>query len=117
MRALTGLPIYSLVPILEPHRAQSTCSRQKAAFLSLYGGLVLLQNVIRPLRFAISAALSPGFDKLILTIQNKTGLNKAKSMAIVVFTVNVLGTFTMLFTGVALASLLSGVAIFPPKLA
>ena len=90
---------------------------QKAAFLSLYGGLVLLQNVIRPLRFAISAALSPGFDKLILTIQNKTGLNKAKSMAIVVFTVNVLGTFTMLFTGVALASLLSGVAIFPPKLA
>ena len=49
-------------------------------------------NVIRPLRFALSAALSPAFDKLISFVQRKTGLGKAKAMGVVVFCVNVIGT-------------------------
>ena len=85
---------------------------QWPAFLAVYAGLVLLQNVIRPLRFALSVALSPTFDNLIAKVQDKFGVGKAKAMAVVVFSVNVVGTFTLMFSGIALASLLSGVPVW-----
>jgi len=81
-------------------------------FLAVYGGLVLLQNVIRPLRFALSAAISPAFDELIALVGRRTGLNKVKSMGVVVVCVNVVGTFTLMFSGIAIASLLSGVPVW-----
>jgi len=85
---------------------------QKGKFLAIYSGLVLFLNVIRPLRFALAAGLSPAFDKLISWVQRKTGLGKAKAMGVVVFSVNVLGTFALMFSGIAVASLLSGVPVW-----
>ena len=39
-------------------------------------------------------------------------MGKAKAMAVIVFAVNVVGTFTLMFSGIALASLLSGVPVW-----
>ena len=74
---------------------------QWPAFLAVYAGLVVLQNVIRPLRFAASVAISPAFDRLIGSVMARFGVGKAKAMAIVVFAVNVVGTFTLMFSGIA----------------
>jgi len=84
----------------------------KPKFLAIYGGLVLFLNIIRPLRFALAAGLSPAFDKLISFVQSKTGFGKAKAMGVVVFSVNVVGTFTLMFSGIGIASLLSGVPVW-----
>ena len=85
---------------------------QKPAFLAVYAGLVVLQNVIRPVRFAASVALSPSFDRLIDKVMDRFKMGKAKAMAVVVFSVNVVGTFALMFGGIALASLLSGVPVW-----
>ena len=47
---------------------------QLAKFGIVYGGLFVIQNVIRPLRFAASVAISPFFDKLVSFFQNRLGV-------------------------------------------
>jgi len=83
---------------------------QWPAFLAVYAIFFAFQNVIRPLRFAVSVALSPFFDRLVEAIQVRgselTGrsLNKPTSFGITVFLVNVLGSFSYLFGGLFLAT-------------
>ncbi len=38
---------------------------QWPAFLAVYGGFWVLQNLIRPLRFALSLAMVPLFDRAV----------------------------------------------------
>jgi len=84
-------------------------------FLAVYGGFFVVQNVIRPLRFAFSVFMTPVFDRMVAFIMKRTGLSKPKAFGVTVFLVNICGTFTLLFTGVTLASLAAGVPIFPSK--
>ena len=55
---------------------------------------------------------SPSFDRLIDKVMDRFKMGKAKAMAVVVFSVNVVGTFALMFGGIALASLLSGVPVW-----
>jgi hypothetical protein len=83
---------------------------QWPAFLAVYAIFFAFQNVIRPLRFAVSVALSPFFDRLVENIQKRgsalsgRSLNKPTSFGITVFLVNVLGSFSYLFGGLFLAT-------------
>mmetsp|Transcript_28113 Transcript_28113/g.36507 ORF Transcript_28113/g.36507 Transcript_28113/m.36507 type:complete len:229 (+) Transcript_28113:51-737(+) len=88
---------------------------QKPQFLAVYTGFFVFQNIIRPLRFALSLFLTPVFDKLVAFIMKKTGLSKPKAFGVAVFLVNICGTFTLMFSGITVASMASGVPIFPPR--
>ncbi|CAM9293069.1 unnamed protein product [Chrysoparadoxa australica] len=81
-------------------------------FLGVYMGFFILNNAIRPLRLALSVAISPIFEGLIAGVQDRFGLEKKKATALVVVFVNVFGTLSLFAGGITLASLLSGVALF-----
>jgi hypothetical protein len=86
---------------------------QYKSFLAVYAGFFVFLNVIRPLRFAFSIAISPVFDRMINGFQRRFSLSRTAAIALSVFIVNVLGSIAVLVTGVSLASLASGVPIFP----
>jgi hypothetical protein len=86
---------------------------QFKSFLAVYAGFFVFLNVIRPLRLAFSIAISPVFDRMINSFQRRLSLSRPTAIALTVFIVNILGSITVLVTGVSLASLASGVPIFP----
>lgn len=59
-------------------------------------------------RFALSVSLAPAFDRFIAFLMKKTGRGKAVATGLCVFLVNVVGTCTLVATGILLASLFSG---------
>jgi len=86
---------------------------QWAPFLAVYAGFYVFGNIIRPLRFTAAVALAPYFDRLIQWIQKRTKLSRGKAVGLAILFVNVLGTFALMFTGVAIASIASGVPAIP----
>jgi hypothetical protein len=81
-------------------------------YLAVYVGFWGFNNVIRPARFALSVVLTPAFEKMVENVQEKTGFKRATATGIVVFLVNVIGTFTYLFGGLALAAAIFRVPLF-----
>lgn len=77
----------------------------------------MFNNIIRPLRLGLSIAISQYFDDVVAFVQQKTKFNKGVSIALVVFLLNVIGTIGLMFVGISLASLASGVPVFPGKAA
>jgi len=90
---------------------------QWKGFLAVYAGFYVFNNVIRPLRLALSVGVSRYFDDAVSAIQKKTNLSKSLSIGVVVFLANIVGTLSAMALGVVLASKFSGVPIFPPKVA
>lgn len=86
-------------------------------FLAVYAGFFVFNNVIRPLRLGLSVAISTYFDRVVAWVQGKTKLSKSLSIALVVFLFNIVGTISLMCFGITLASLASGVPIFPGKAA
>jgi len=84
-------------------------------FLAVYGGFWMFNNIIRPLRLGLSIAIAPSLDKLVLFFQNKLKISKPLAITVTVIFVNVIGTTLFMCGGIAGASLLAGVPIFPPK--
>ena len=84
-------------------------------FLAVYAGFYVFNNIVRPIRLAISIGVTPYFDKAVATIQRKTGFNKTLSIGIVVFLANICGTTSLMAFSVWIASLAAGVPIFIPK--
>lgn len=84
-------------------------------FLAVYAGFYVINNIVRPIRLAISIGVTPYFDKAVATIQRKTGFNKTLSIGIVVFLANICGTTSLMAFSVWIASLAAGVPIFVPK--
>eukprot|EP00929_Paragymnodinium_shiwhaense_P010316 TRINITY_DN114915_c0_g1_i1.p1 TRINITY_DN114915_c0_g1~~TRINITY_DN114915_c0_g1_i1.p1 ORF type:complete len:271 (-),score=30.37 TRINITY_DN114915_c0_g1_i1:174-986(-) len=76
-----------------------------------YAGLYLVNSIIRPLRFGLSLGLSPAFDRLVAGIQSKLSCKKRTAIGVTVFLVNVIGTFTILFSGLFLVSWLCSVPL------
>ncbi|KAG2435441.1 hypothetical protein HYH02_011941 [Chlamydomonas schloesseri] len=58
---------------------------QWPAFLAFYAGLWTVQNFLRPLRFSLAIALAPFFERLILWISGKTGLDKKLAFGLYLF--------------------------------
>ena len=75
----------------------------------------VFNNFIRPMRLALSVAVTPYFDKAVDAVQRKTKVNKKVAIGIVVFLANICGTTSLMSLGVYIASLLAGVSIFPSK--
>jgi hypothetical protein len=86
---------------------------QLKSFLAVYAGFFVFLNVIRPLRFALSIAISPQFDRMINAFQRRFSISRTTAIALSVLLVNVFGSIAVLVTGVSLASLASGIPIFP----
>ena len=78
-----------------------------AIYLSIYA----VNNLLRPLRMSVAVALAPAFDKMILSLQNKFNIGKSKATGLLVFLVNVLGTFSYLFFGLAVVTKIAGVPL------
>ena len=84
-------------------------------FLGVYAGFYVVSNFLRPFRVALAVAIGPYFDRFVLYIKRKTGLPKSVAIFATVFIVNFLGTLALMGGLISLASLVSGVPIFPPK--
>ena len=84
-------------------------------FLAVYAGFYVFNNIVRPLRFAASMAVSTYFDNAVAFIEKKTKLSRKLSIGVLVFLVNICGTFAAMGLGVSIASTAAGVPIFPPK--
>ena len=82
-------------------------------FLLVYAGFFAANNVLRPLRFSLSLAITPLFDKFIDFIEAKTSWSRRNCTALVVFIVNILGTFTYLFAGLFIATTIANVPLLP----
>lgn len=82
-------------------------------YLLVYATFFAANNLLRPLRFSLSLAITPAFDKFIDLIQRRTGWARRNSTAITVFLVNICGTFTYLFGGLFLATTLAKVPLLP----
>lgn len=88
---------------------------QWKGFLAVYAGFFALNNVVRPIRLAISVAVSSKFEYAVAYIQKKTKLSRRSAIGVVVFCTNICGTFALMALGITFASFLSGVPVFPPK--
>jgi len=84
-------------------------------FLGVYAGFYVFNNIVRPIRLTVSVGVSQYFDTAVKKIQEKTKLSRGLSIGLVVFLANVCGTFGGMALGISIASALSGVPIFPPK--
>mmetsp|Transcript_54471 Transcript_54471/g.88318 ORF Transcript_54471/g.88318 Transcript_54471/m.88318 type:complete len:275 (-) Transcript_54471:1129-1953(-) len=94
---------------------------QWPAFLAVYAVFFAFQNVIRPVRFAVSVALSPFFDRVVDSVQAKGSqilgrpLAKPTAFGVTVFLVNVLGSFSYLFGGLIVATTFMRVPLLATK--
>ncbi len=88
---------------------------QKPAFLAVYAGFTVMLNVIRPARFALSMAISPYFERIRKSIQNKFGVSPRAAAVLMIIFINFIGTCSLMACGVGLASVLSGVPVWAGK--
>lgn len=84
-------------------------------FLGVYAGFWVFNNIVRPLRVGLSIAIAPSLDRLVLFFQNRLKVSKPLAITFTVVVVNVIGILLLMCGGISLASLCSGVAIFPPR--
>ena len=75
----------------------------------------MFNNIIRPLRVGLSIAVAPSLDKLVLLFQRRLKVSKPLAVTVTVICVNVIGTTLLMVGGIALAAMLAGAPIFPPK--
>jgi len=84
-------------------------------FTLVYAGFYVLSNLVRPIRITIAIAIGKYFDSILQYFQDNTKLSRNASIAFLVFGANVVCTCLALALGVSLASLFSGVPVFPSK--
>jgi hypothetical protein len=82
-------------------------------FLAVYSGFWVFNNIVRPIRFALSVAISTQFDKVVQFIQDKARVNKSVAVGLTVFFANVVGTTVLMCLGISVAATLAGVPIRP----
>jgi hypothetical protein len=94
-----------------------TSSESLKIFASSYFGLWMIQNVLRPARFAFSVAISPKTDTLVEFFQKYVpGNKKSLAFGLTVFSVNIVGTIAYMFGGFALIYAMTGVPLDVGKL-
>ena len=81
-------------------------------FASSYFGLWMIQNFLRPARFAFSIAISPGTDKIVEFFRKYVpNNNKKAAFALTVLCINIVRTFAYMFAGFGLIYALTGVPL------
>jgi len=81
-------------------------------FLAVYAGFYVFNNIVRPIRFGLSVAVSRYFDKLVDFVQKKTKCSRGVSIGLVVFVMNFCGTLGLMALGISLAAFLAGVPVW-----
>ena len=77
----------------------------------------MIQNVLRPARFAFSVAISPKTDTLVEFSKNTSqGTKNLWAFGLTVFSVNIVGTIAYMFGGFALIYAMTGVPLDVGKL-
>ena len=90
------------------------CPGQWKPFLIIYSGFFIFNNIVRPIRLGISmAVVAPQCDRLLQYIQTQYRVSRTVAIAITVVMANVVGTISAMSLGIVMASILSGVPIFP----
>lgn len=84
-------------------------------FLAIYGGLWVFNNFVRPIRVALAVGISPLFDRAVLGIQTRLNVSKGVAIGLTMFVANFLVTLGGMVLGIAAASALAGVPVFPPR--
>ena len=95
---------------------------QWKGFVGTYAALYLsLGSILRPIRFAVAVGATPVYTAFVEQIratlpwkQTRPKLNRTLAIISVSLLFNVFGTFFLMFLGVSLAGLVTGVAPFPP---
>jgi len=88
---------------------------QWKGFLAVYAGFWVFNNIVRPIRLAVSVAIAPQFDRFVAKIQTKMNVSKPVAIGITVILANLVGTTVCMCSGIALAAALAGVPVFAPK--
>jgi hypothetical protein len=88
---------------------------QWKGFLAVYAGFWVFNNIVRPIRLAVSVAVAPKFDAIVSWWQRKLNVPRGVAVGVVVLLFNVVGTISVMSLGIFVASLLAGVPVFPPK--
>ena len=86
---------------------------QWKSYLLVYSGFYIFNSIVRPARVGVAALLSQYFDAAIQYIQDRTQLRRKYCIGILVFMTNVVGTLFVMSCGICMASLASGISIFP----
>eukprot|EP00980_Cylindrotheca_fusiformis_P028141 scaffold22583_cov106-Cylindrotheca_fusiformis.AAC.12 len=81
-------------------------------FLGVYAGFWVFNNMVRPIRFALSVGVSLYFERLVENIQTTFRVRKGVAIFLTVFLANVVGTIALSGAGIWLASLAAGVPVF-----
>lgn len=85
-------------------------------FLAVYAGFWVLNNVLRPLRLAVSVGLvAPVFERILSAMQERLRVSRPVAIAITVFLSNVVGTLSFMCLGILGASVLAQVPIWGPR--
>lgn len=96
------------------HQLSPLAPGQYKPFLLIYSGFWIFNNVVRPIRLGVSlAVVAPQCDKILNYIQMQYRVSRTVAIAVTVFLANVVGTISAMSLGIVLASILSGVPIFP----
>lgn len=81
----------------------------------VYSGFFVFNNIIRPLRLAIAAGVSPYFDRAVNSIQTRFNVRRGTAIGLTVFLANFCGTIALMASGILLAGAAAGVPVFPPR--
>jgi hypothetical protein len=81
-------------------------------FLAVYAGFFVFNNIVRPIRLAVSVGVAPKFDAAVSTLQSRLKISRTVAIVLMVFLANIVCTCTVMALGIFAASLLAGVPVF-----
>jgi len=85
---------------------------QWKGFLAVYAGFYVFNNIVRPIRLAVSVSVSIYFDKVVQAIQNTFKVRKGVAIGLTIFFANVVGTIALMCLGISIAATAAGVPVF-----
>jgi hypothetical protein len=85
---------------------------QWKGFLAVYAGFYVFNNIVRPIRLALSVSVSIYFERVVAFFQETFKVNKGVAVGLTVFFANVVGTITLMCLGISIAATAAGVPVF-----
>lgn len=86
---------------------------QWKSYLAVYAAFYVMNNFIRPMRFAAAISLSMYLDRIVSWMQRTFRWNRTVALVVTIFVGNIMGTLALTCLGITTASMVSGVPIFP----
>ena len=113
MNAVTLL-IISWVSFAKSTGLSPLAPGQWKAYLLAYTALyAVIGNGLRPVRFSLSVAITPVFDRFVAFLQRRFSIAKPVAFGMCVFLVNVCGTCTYLALGLRVVTAVLGLPLLP----